>query len=415
MGTPKIIRQLTPLAIPLVGTDLIPGSHASPDTGDAFSLTLTQIAAFVGFALESGLSVDPVLHQGVLGNALGATIGKLLQDTEIPLNNFLLLNSGIGQSAGKHLVFKYNAAAPANGEPFFEFQKSDGTTWAKILFDKTFGDLSIVIGNNNGLPGNRGVKIIGENILGNPGTSRDLTLIGQGILATAPAEAQEKIVVIGSDSLDVGGAFGSYITIVGNDVFDGMGADVIGSNIKAIGNFINNASYPGGGLGSHIIIIGDNIGVGGAATDVTIIGDGFVTSLSHIFLLGTPTQNVIVGGALTGETDNGAKLQVRGNAATQGRRKAHRSYPAVGTATFGKNDENLLVDTTAGNVVISIDPTIDGIEGTVKKVSSDANSVTLTPASGTIQVFGAPVASYAFNVQGESVTFFSDGTNLYVK
>jgi hypothetical protein len=365
-------------------------------------------------AANSGTSLAGTVVQ--LGQPVGAlgSPGKLLHSTEIPFNSFALLFSGIGAVAGAHLILEYAAAAPNNGEPFLEVQDSTGTTLGQFLFSKQFGDLSIVIGRNNGLPGNRGVKIIGENILGNPGTSRDLTLIGQGILATAPAEAQEKIIVIGSDSLDIGGAFGSYITIVGNDVFDGMGADPIGSEIIAFGNFINNAAYPGGGLGSHLIFIGNSLGIGGAATDVTIIGDGFVTSLSHIALIGTPTQNVIIGGALVGEVDDGNKLQVRGNFDSKGLAQPIRTT-AVAAETFGANDYTILCNTAAGAIIVTIDPTTRvGKIGNIKKISADVNSVTLTAASGLIFDIGAGVVSVSFNTQGESLQFQSDGTNIYI-
>lgn len=359
---------------------------------------------------DTGIIVQLGQPVGALGNP-----GKLLHNSELPLNGFSILFDQIGQVAGAHLIFKLDPAAQALGEPFYEFQDSTGADLAKLFFSKQFGDLSILLGNNLGIPGNRGVKLIGENLLGNPGTSRDLTLIGQGILATAPAEAQEKITVIGSDSLNVGGAFGSYITIVGNDNFDGMGTDPIGSFIIALGDFINNAAYPGGGgLGSHIIIFGNNIGIGGLATDTTIIGDGFVTSLSHVAFIGTPTQNVIIGGALTGEVDNGNKLQVRGNFNSNGIAEAIRTTTTA-AETFGANDYTILCNTTAGGITVTIDPTTRvGKIGNVKKISADVNSVTLTAASGLIFDIGAGVASVSFNVQGESLQFQCDGTNIYI-
>lgn len=363
-------------------------------------------------ANNGATDVANIVQLGQVAGTIGNP-GKLLHDTEIPFNSFELLFSGIGAVAGKHFILRYAAGAPANLEPFIEFQDSAGVKMAEILFDDSHGDVSMVIGGINAIPGNRAIYSIGFDNLTNPGTLRDSILFGTHILTGAPASSQEKLLIIGFDSYDLGGAYGSYVVVVGHDDFDGMGADSIGNFIIGIGHFINNAAYPGGGVGDNVTVVGHNIGVGGAATDVIIFGNGFVTSLSHIALIGTPTQNVIVGGALVGETDKGAKFQARGNILGAGRRKAHRKITA--SDTFTKNDDNLLVDTTAGNIVVTIDPTIDGIEGTIKKVDATANTITVTPASGTIQALGAPTPTYVFNAQGQAVTFFSDGVNLYLK
>lgn len=71
-------------------------------------------------------------------------------------------------------------------------------------------------------------------------------------------------------------------------------------------------------------------------------------------------------------------------------------------------------DSTAGNVAIQIDPVItNGSTFVFKKISGDANTVTITPQTGTIQELGAPAASLIFSGQGESFSIFSDGTNLF--
>lgn len=80
-----------------------------------------------------------------------------------------------------------------------------------------------------------------------------------------------------------------------------------------------------------------------------------------------------------------------------------------------RTDVVILYDTTGGNASISADPVllIDQFI-IIKKVSSDINSITVTPLTGTIQEIGAPAGSFAFNIQGQSIMIWSDGTNLYI-
>lgn len=80
-----------------------------------------------------------------------------------------------------------------------------------------------------------------------------------------------------------------------------------------------------------------------------------------------------------------------------------------------QKDSVFLIDSTAGNVVVNLDPAVIGKNiQHFKKTSADANTITLTPASGTIQEIGAPAATFVFNVQGESITVYCDGTNFFI-
>jgi hypothetical protein len=78
-------------------------------------------------------------------------------------------------------------------------------------------------------------------------------------------------------------------------------------------------------------------------------------------------------------------------------------------ASFTAADCTLLVDTTAGNVTITVNPALGKIIGHIKKIAG-ANTVTITPASGTID--GA--ASHSFSTLNETVSFHSDGVNVYI-
>jgi hypothetical protein len=65
-------------------------------------------------------------------------------------------------------------------------------------------------------------------------------------------------------------------------------------------------------IGSNNIMLGYNNAVNNV-NNTTVIGDNFQTSVANIALIGKPTQNVIIGGALVGQADAGAKLQVVGS------------------------------------------------------------------------------------------------------
>lgn len=415
MGTPKPINLLDAPVRALQLTDLFPVRDPIALNGPAHKYTIQDVVNLISVAL---------VNSGLWNNAgedqLGQTAGdvtnpaKLLKDSEIPLNNFLLLFSQIGQTLGKHLQFKYDPAAAAIFEPFFEWMDSTGATIAALRIDSTG---AIYFGSNNGTTATgRQNFSFGPNAMDRVTTLRDSIAIGaqaaSGAGAVTPAE---KIIVIGADAADMGIGFdiGSYCIIIGANSGD-AGAFNIGAQNLWIGHFINNgATVLAGDTGIQNILIGNTIGTGGGAANLTILGHAITSLLSNLALIGRFDQNLVFGAALAGETDNGAKGQFRGNVSTQGRRKAHRGI--VASDNFTKNDENLLVDSTAGNIVVTIDPTIDGIEGTIKKTSGDANTITITPASGTIQELGAPAANFVFNSQGEAITFFSDGTNLYVK
>lgn len=168
---------------------------------------------------------------------------------------------------------------------------------------------------------------------------------------------------------------------------------------------------------TDVILIGAGTGkqtTPGNLTNATVIGSAITTDLNNVVLIGRFDQNVVIGAALAGEVDDGNKLQVRGNMSVKGIKPAIRTT-AVLAETFGANDFTMICDTTAGNMIVDIDPTIHiGSLGNVKKISADVNSVTLTALSGLIFDIGAGTASVSINTQGENLSFQSDGTNIYI-
>lgn len=81
----------------------------------------------------------------------------------------------------------------------------------------------------------------------------------------------------------------------------------------------------------------------------------------------------------------------------------------VGSYTYTPTDKAILVDTSGGNATITINPAIFNKAGLrVKKTTADANTVTITPSSGTIN--GA--ASLVLTTQNETTDIQSDWVNL---
>jgi len=80
--------------------------------------------------------------------------------------------------------------------------------------------------------------------------------------------------------------------------------------------------------------------------------------------------------------------------------------------TLAVTDGTVLVDATAGNKVVNVSQgaAYTGRIWCVKKVDSSGNTVTITPASGTID----GTATKVLSVQYQSRIFISDGTNYHI-
>jgi hypothetical protein len=364
-----------------------------------------------------GLSVEPATpNLARLGQDVGqaGNPAQFTEERQIPFNGFALLLDQISQAAGGHLILKYTAAP--GFDPQIEFQDSTGATLATIRIDPT--GLGIYIGNNNGTTatGRQNVSI-GDNTMSRCTTTRDTVAIGaQAGSGAGVVTPSEKNVFIGADNSDLGIGFdtGSDGVFIGANTNDN-GVRNVGNASIWLGSFINNgATVLAGDTGANTILIGTQIGTGGNATNLTIIGNLITSLLSNLVLLGRFDQNVVIGAALAGETDDGNKLQVRGNFDSKGIAQPIRTT-AVAAENFGANDYTILCNTAAGSITVTIDPTTRvGKIGNVKKISADVNSVTLTAASGLIFDIGAGTASVSFNTQGESLQFQSDGTNIYI-
>jgi hypothetical protein len=378
--------------------------------------TFFQAAAVTGANDGTSISAGNV-QLGNLQGALGSP-GKLLDPRELAMNGFPLLFDQVGQVAGAHLVFQLDPAAGGLFEPFFEFQDSTGAVMATLRVDPT--GKGIYFGLNNGTTaiGRQNVSI-GDNTMSRCTTTRDTVAIGaQAGSGAGVVTPSEKNVFIGADNSDMGIGFdtGSDGVFIGANTNDN-GVRNVGNFSVWLGSFINNgATVLAGDTGAFTILIGVQIGTGGNATNLTIIGNQITSLLSNLVLLGRFDQNVVVGAALAGETDDGNKLQVRGNISTKGFAPGIRTT-ATAAETFGATDTTIICDTTAGNINVSVNPgAVVGVNrmGWIKKKLTDANTVTITPTSGNIFADAGAAASFTFNGPGESIQFQSDGVNLYV-
>lgn len=118
-----------------------------------------------------------------------------------------------------------------------------------------------------------------------------------------------------------------------------------------------------------------------------------------------------------GSTETINKFLVDGAPWIMGAGEGVRITAVTGVAVHNvaATESVITVDSTAGNVQVNLDPAVIGSQRiTVKKISSDANTITIHPTSGTIQELGAPAATFVFNSQGQSVTIVNDQTNFFI-
>ena len=82
------------------------------------------------------------------------------------------------------------------------------------------------------------------------------------------------------------------------------------------------------------------------------------------------------------------------------------------TLTDGFGNKYWFIDTTGGNVSIALPAADEAVSKiyTVKRATGGANTLTVTPVSGTID--GA--ASHSITVQYESYSYVSDGDNYWI-
>jgi hypothetical protein len=85
-----------------------------------------------------------------------------------------------------------------------------------------------------------------------------------------------------------------------------------------------------------------------------------------------------------------------------------------GVVNVLEGDTTLIVDTSAGNATINIDPATNTRIMNIRKLGTDSNTITIHAVTGTINKDGVAAANASFSSAGESLSVQSDLTNLYV-
>jgi Cu/Ag efflux protein CusF len=384
-------------------------------------------AANVLDAANDGLSTDAATAKIA---QLGQTVGRagnpaqLLENREIPLAAFGILLSGMA-AANPAITIKEVAAASRKNNSQILFLDSAGVECGRITMGGSFGQY-ILLGQGCGAladatTAGNGIIALGDFACRQIVTGQTIIAIGSGALQGTGALVQpSNVIAIGNDVLDRNAAaIADAVLCIGNNSMAGGAGKTIGTRLLVIGHASGGPGANADTVGDDVIVIGHGSNPGGGLTDTTIIGNlqngiNFFT-LSHVILLGKSTQNTLIGQVVAAWSDNGNRLQVNGSGFFAGGLRPKIRTTTTLAETFGALDYTVLADTTAGNMNFSVNPaTLNQAIGNIKKLSADANTVTITPTSGTIQGIGAPAATFVFNAQGQSVTFQSDGTNLYI-
>lgn len=372
-------------------------------------------------AANDGLSTDAATAKIA---QLGQTVGragnpaKLLETREIPLNGFSVLLSGI--TAANAALLLRQLASGVN-DPQIIFQNAAAAEIGRITF---IDGLSFFIGPNagaNAVAGGTNGKILIGNSAGHDLVNADTIIaIGSGAFQGTGALVQPNdIIAIGNDVLDRnGGAIGDHNVVIGNNSFSGGAAPAMGTNNLLIGSRNSSGAANSSTIGNNNILLGMQTDIGNISNSIvigTFINGINLMSLSNVVVLGKSDQNTLIGQVVAAWSDNGNRLQVNGNGFFAGGLAPKIRTTAVLAEVFGPLDYTILADATAGAFNCNIDPTITNQrEGNLKKIDASANNVTLTALSGNIFGLGAPAPSISIGVQGQSLHFQSDGTNIYI-
>lgn len=378
-------------------------------------------AAHVLDAANDGLSTDAATSKIA---QLGQTVGRvgnpaqLLEDREIPLNAFGLLLSGM---TGANPAITIQQGVSPLDEPQLLFLDNTGAEIGRITFND---QRSIAIGPRAGAnmsPGGTNGKILIGNSAGHDLTTADTIIaIGSGAMQGTGAVNPSNIIGIGNDVLDRnGGAIGNAHIVLGNNSLDGGAAPSLGVRGIFIGHSISSGGGNAVNLGDDIIVIGHSVNPG-AVGNIIVIGNlqngTNKITIGNIIILGDNTKNTLIGFPTNVPwVDNGNRVQVKGNVWMSGGIAPNIRTTTTAAETFGALDYTIIADATAGNINVNVDPTITTQRiGNLKKKDATVNTVTLTALSGQIFGLGAPAASFSMGAQGQSISFQSDGTNIYV-
>lgn len=305
---------------------------------DYNGVSLQRLAALgVVTGANNGLSISTV-SPGVV--VLGQNVGQagnpaiLLSTREIPLGGF-------------SLAFKQPGTLPtANLIPVFLFTDNAGTEMSRITIP---GNQSFLAGKNAGaqLTGDTTNIGIGNSVFQGITTGASNIGIGSGAMQGNTGINPNFCIGIGQDVLDKSGAaIGDRNIVIGHNSISSNAASPFGTYNIIIGMQISGGSATAGPVLDNNIIIGSRSNIGGSITNSIVLAAfnnaGSLYTLSNTICLGTSTQNLLIGQAVTFWTDNGSRVQISGSI----------SLPIVSTAV------NLTVDATMNAIVATASVTL---------------------------------------------------------
>ncbi len=220
------------------------------------------------------------------------------------------------------------------------------------------------------------------------GTSINGTLVQLGQTVAKPGDPAK---LVGPVEVPLNGKTVSFRNVLGADTVDITEGAVDITGDSGSGTGAGGASFVmiDSVTGDSFSVFVDNIGVlmtwDGGLIWQHKFGDSFLTMLGGLML----------------RDGFGAKIRSNGVNLVE---------------TFGDTDFTLLMDTGTGNATVALDPVSmrAGRIGNIKKISADANTITLNAASGVIVDVPPGAAAFVFNNPGANIQFQSDGVNIYI-
>lgn len=322
---------------------------------------VSAVLANQGLSIDPGsLPTAPVVQWGdAIDGSASRVIGKRYMDLQ--RGEMFFLNIGDPAFGLPALGFQEAPGRIFGSNPFQTFFSSAGNEIGRINFGDGGGVYigafaaqnetragEIAIGRNvfRNFPTGGSNIGIGADVMSDSATisSRNVGL-GNGVMAGFSASPADSVGV-GTNSLlgaqgtgnvgmgtgsGQGLAQGSFNVFIGqNTGFKGAGAGAnsdgntfVGGRIQELPNtpfgifntIIGSYNVQNVELGDYNILMGwaNNFT---ATTNSTCIGNAFSSILSNVAFFGNPDQNMIIGGARSGQADSGVKMQVIGDLST---------------------------------------------------------------------------------------------------
>lgn len=353
-------------------------------TGKLIAPQYDGSGTYVGTAVKL-LAVDAggnVIEQSLIGGTASNGLSIDGGSGDVILGGTLSIDTTIDGGSNKLTLL-------GTGSPVLQITSTGGTSAVNIT-----STVAGLVSNASGGAGLYGYSSVTDGVIG-------VTEIGTG------GSAAGKFTVFSSDDTTVLTGISAERFTSGAALLDGSGISVDMRLFKTPVNFNGNRLVSKwediATVNSSFELWGLQAGVEELQLGITSTGalklskygvgtfTGTATKLLGVDASGNVTEEALVGGG------GAAPFQQPIRTVSSG-------------ATFTVSDYTILVDTSSGNLVITVDPTIGTYVGNIKKISSDANTVLISMASGSID--GA--ISVTLVNQWETVKFHLDGNNAYI-